>query len=967
MPLKLVTGPANSGRAGAVLGAYRARLADEPILVVPGYRDVEHSLRELADAGAVFGAHVMRFGRLFDEFARRCGAPRARRVSELERRVLLEEAVGSLELDALSGSAGQPGFTRAALALVRELGRSLVEPGDLEGALGGHGGAHGRHLAEAVSIYRAYRERLERSGRVDDEQFAWRAIDALRERPHRFGRTPVFVYGFDDFTAVELDALDALADRAGVELTVSLPYEAGRAAFRAIAPVFERLRSLASEHVALEAVADFYDADSRAALHGLERGLYEGSSGTRLDPAGAVRLLSAGGERAEAELVAAGVLRLLRSGTPAGEVAVVYRDPRRYATLVEQVFGAYGVPYSLDRYVPLAHTSLGRGVLALLRCLTPAGTVDDVLAYLRTPGVVELPRVVDRVEEDLRRAGVRTARQAQQGGLLRIALGALDRLRGAGEGAGLLAELVRELDHMFASPYARRAPRFSGDELDDPRVWTQLQAAISELRGLSASGARLDAQRVHNELAALEVRLGEDARPDRVQVAAPEAIRARRFEAVFVCGLQEGEFPRSRGSEPFLSDSDRRAIAEAGGPRLVAREDEIDRERHLFYVCCSRAERELFLSARFADEEGTPQVGSFLLEEVRDLFDESLGRAEIRRSLADVTWEPELAPTEVELGRALALAGPRREQAEPDGLHDPGALASLAGEHGLSASALEAFADCPVRWLVDRLLRPQELAPDPEPLVRGSYAHAVLEATYRRLHEESGSARVRGPTLALAEQILLEELDAKRAAFPISPREARARTAVRKLEFDLLRHLRREAEADTAGFEPTELELSFGGDGLGPLRVGADRVAIRGRIDRVDVRDKEAIVVDYKSGKNGYPVARWEPDNRLQVALYMLAVRELLGLEPVGGLYVPLADPKGGPRGLLLQGAVAGGAFKKQDLRPREEFEAALERARERVGELAARMRSGEVRPCPETCAWNGGCSHPSICRVEQR
>jgi superfamily I DNA/RNA helicase len=58
----------------------------------------------------------------------------------------------------------------------------------------------------------------------------------------------------------------------------------------------------------------------------------------------------------------------------------------------------------------------------------------------------------------------------------------------------------------------------------------------------------------------LEVRLGEPPQPDRVQVAQPEAIRARRFEAVFVCGLQEGEFPA--GASELLDCT----LAELGVP-----------------------------------------------------------------------------------------------------------------------------------------------------------------------------------------------------------------------------------------------------------------------------------------------------------------------------------------------------------------------------------------------------------------
>ncbi len=350
---------------------------------------------------------------------------------------------------------------------------------------------------------------------------------------------------------------------------------------------------------------------------------------------------------------------------------------------------------------------------------------------------------------------------------------------------------------------------------------------------------------------------------------------------------------------------------------------------------------------------------SFLVEEVKDLFSERLEAGIARRSLADVAWPLADAPTEAEWDRAFALGGPRQEPERPDGLRDPAVLASLA-ERRLSAGALETFADCPVKWLVDRILRPEELAPDPEQLVRGSYAHSVLEATYRRLGE-----KVTPDNLGRAEAILLEELKGQQDNFPISPRETRLRTAVRRLEFDLLRHLRREAEAG-GSFAPAHVELGFGGKGEGELPpLCIDGIELTGRIDRVDVDGGRAVVQDYKTGKTTFPVARWEDKNRLQVALYMLAVRDLLELEPVAGLYIALAN-ENGPRGIARDDAAdAIGAVAKNDRLATEEFEAQLARARERVGELAVRMRSGEVRPCPETCAWNGGCSYPSICREE--
>src|SRR4051794_34664765 len=466
MALKLVTGPANSGRAGQVLDEYRARIAEDPILVVPGFRDVEHSQRELARTGAGLGARVVRFADLFRTIGERCGAPPARVASDVQREVLVEEAVRAVRPRALRESAGRPGFTRAAGAFVSELERSMVQPGSLARALDQWRprGARGDRAREAAAIYAAYRERLDGAGLADEELAAWRAVDALREQPRRFGRTPVFAYGFDDFTPIELDALEVLAERAEVDVVVSLPYERGRAAFKAVAPLFERLSERAGELIELPPLDEHYADEARAALHHLERGLYDGAP-EKADPGDAVRLLAAGGERAEVELVAARVLALLRDGTAAGEVAVVYRDPGRYASVVEQVFGAYGIPYSLDRYVALGHTALGRGLLALLRCATKDGSADDVFAYMRTPGLLEEPALADRAEAEARQKGARSVAQAREIWRARKwDLPAIDRLRRARSGSALLEVLAEELDRLFAHAYERQAPVFAGHE-----------------------------------------------------------------------------------------------------------------------------------------------------------------------------------------------------------------------------------------------------------------------------------------------------------------------------------------------------------------------------------------------------------------------------------------------------------------------------------------------------------------------
>jgi ATP-dependent helicase/DNAse subunit B len=949
--------------------------------------DIDHHQRDLAGDGALLGGHVVRFAWLFEEIARRCGYS-ARRASRLQIELIAEQAVRRARLETLAASAARPGFAKAAVRLFAELERSRVEPQRLAAALKrwAPDGPRGRYAEEVGALYRAYRERLGTAGLVDSDLFAWQALERLRHEPHRWGRTPVFVYGFDDFTELELEALEVLAQRSEADVVVSLPYERGRVAFKPLAATFERLRALAGERVEeLPALDDHYARESRDALHAMERGLFVDGAPQATD-ASPVRLLAAGGARAEIELIAAEVLALLRDGMRPGEVAVVFRDPRRYAALAGHVFDAYGIPHSVDRRVPLRHTALGRGLLALIRCVRPGGSAADLLTYLRTPGRLRKPELADRLEAAARQTGTRTAADAAAM-FEQIAGWPLDELARLRDAAGadaprtvaLPEALLAIAEARFADPYRRAAHVLRGSELDDARVFDAIRSALAEVASLGRAGVTPDLFALHDLLAEVEVRTGDAPDPERVQIASPETIRARRFSAVFACGLQEGEWPAPASADPFLSDDDRREIAQAGGLVLPYREDQLDRERYLFYATISRAERLLYLSWRVSDEDGNPEARSFFVEDVKDVFGDALAKPRFR-DLAAVTWAREEAPTETEWQRAVALESPRVMPRLATRILTPALSDWLGDRGGFSAGMLEAFSECPVRWLIDRVLDPAVLEPDPQHLVRGLFAHRVLELTYRRLREQTGSARVTAHTLPGAEGLLHEALNELQGEFPLSPSQTRVRAAVRRLEFDLLRYLRHEAQSDSE-LEPTELELSFGlkDSALPALRLEPEGIEIRGVIDRVDRLPRgvgrsrhpergHALVVDYKSGKNVMGVAKWADKGKLQAPLYALVVKDLMGLVPIGAVYQPLAGSDLRARGVLdsdHRDELGGDRYVKTDWKSPDELEATLDEARQTVRNVVQRMRDGEIRPKPNCCSGGTGCAFPSICRME--
>jgi ATP-dependent helicase/DNAse subunit B len=966
MSLQLFLGPANSAKAGEVLGAYGALAPRGAVLVVPTALDAEHYRRELASDGVVFGS-VLTFSGLACEVARRTryAAPT---LSSIQRDQTLRGVLARLSLDALGPSSATPGFARAAGDLIAELERDLVTPQRFIAALRSWAADDDRRRAYADdlgTIYLAYIRELDRIGRVDRELFTWRALDALRARPVSWGHDEVFFYGFDELTALERDAVETLSRVVGTRVAVSLTYEPGRVALQARAEAMQELGALADSVVALPALDEHYAPGSRAGLHHLERHLFEPGA-PRIDPGPVVALLESGGERAEAELVAVKVRELLHDGFKGEEIAVVSRSLSGAAPVLASVFAQYGIPFSGTRELPLTHTALGRGLRGALRsALVKDARPEDLIDYLRTPGALDRPDVADSLEARVHREGLRSVTAARA--LLQRDHPELDALAGATDPAAELCRLAREL---FAAGHRAGAAVLSSEESLDARALATLTRTAGDLAelGLNPSGAELA-----ELLDELTISSGRSGGSGDVRLAEPLEIRARRFRAVLVCGLQEGTFPLPARAEPFLSDERRHELALSSGLRLRSSDDTLDRERYLFYATLSRATEQVVLSYRSSDEEGNVALPSPFIADVAELFVQDWPQRRDRRLLSDVVWSEARAPTAHELARTLAArkAPTHGEQPEPERILGAPALGRLRHVEIMSAGALETYADCPVKWLVERELQPEALEPEPEAITRGNLMHAALERVFAEL-----DGPLTPETLSMARGILdsaLAELVASgQAGLGVGHADVVGAGALRAIQADLHRYLRHEAGAG-GGWRPWGLELRFGFDDDRPslpaleLEDGDEPILVRGAIDRVDVDDAGAAIVrDYKSGgsRTDYPAARWSTERKLQVALYLVAVRELTELKPTAGFYQPLRGDNLRPRGMFVRGTDVGCEAVSNDGREPAEFADALADATHRAGEIAAALRAGKLTPCPQTCT-RDGCAFPGICRSQ--
>ncbi len=978
MPLRLIAGPANAGKVELLLGRYLDVLDSragrpEPVLIVPNRADVDRVERELlARRPALLGGSIDTFDDLFRRLAK--GSPDRRRpLGRVEQTLLVRRVVGVAQLSGYARSASHAGFVDSLERALAELEDGLVAPDALEG--------------ELAELYAAYRDELDRLERWDRGALRSHAVERLRADLDAWHGEPVFAYGFEDLTGAEWALIEALAAR--TDVTVSLPYEPGRPAFAALRRTAEDLAGLAAEPV--EELPPNYGAIAPPALAHLERVLFSDEPGEAPPLDGVIRFFEGAGSRGTLELVGEEVLALARRGTSLEQIGIVVPGYDRIRGALETVLGSFGIPFAVDGELRLTQTPLVHALAALLRFAWGGGTRNDLFAYLRSPFSGLERRSVDFVEGRLRGRAVQAPeRVVDEAERLRGApLPALEELEDAADPV----EAVRELlDRMLRNAYGLERPPADAASRLDLRAYETVRRLLDELESWDELGSALSREDILAaiERAALPPRAGDAA--GRVAVVDLLRARTRRFDAVFVLGLEEGVVPRRGTGSPFLDDDVRRTLDERGA--RLERPDPVASDRYLFYTACTRASQRLYLVREAADDDGSPREASPFWHDVQAVFDgDDVRRWTRRRPLSALTWPLEEAPSERERLRALAeLAARDRVEAEalarangwerrleralgafrrPTRITHPFILEQLGSRTSFAVTELERFADCSSAWFVERFLDPRTIDAEPDAKQRGSVAHAALHRFFTRIPAELGVEKLEPQHVEAATGLMRRCLDESIAGVRMDLTEMQERELDQTLWRDLSAFVEEECESQLP-LVPRRFEVSFGSERAAPelqrgLELGPG-LTLSGKIDRIDVDPFGArgVVQDYKSGKSAHSARQIESELRLQIPLYMLVLRDLVGLEPLGGLYRPLAGARK-PRG-LVRGSEAETlpGYVSHDYLDEEAFWGVVDSARGTATALAGRIREGDVRHDPlggECPSW---CDLWTVCRIER-
>lgn len=291
------------------------------------------------------------------------------------------------------------------------------------------------------------------------------------------------------------------------------------------------------------------------------------------------------------------------------------------------------------------------------------------------------------------------------------------------------------------------------------------------------------------------------------------------------------------------------------------------------------------------------------------------------------------------------------------------ARAAATGAPRLSASALEGYARCSFHFFHRNVLGlesepPPERTLDQDPRRLGALYHRLLRDLFAALGE-AGLLPLTPEGLPRARRLIRPTLEALLAARPLWLQEgppALWEARRRRLVEDVDRLLELEADEGARGWQPATLERGFGLVGEEPpvLEFGGARLALAGRIDRLDRGPAGLRVLDYKTGRlkpSEHRPGDLRGGQRIQLALYHRAVPRLddvpgAGELPVEGAYVGVTAASGHARYLWRQ----------------EDFEATREELNRLVAAMLEGMARGELYQVERGRFCDAYCPYGPVC-----
>ena len=1057
--LTVYRGGAHTGKSSALYEQLKRHMqnGEHAILLVPEQATYAAEKRVAARLGGLLGIEVFSFERFSERLLERFGRVRPFLSVEGRHMVLRRAAYRNRgKLSVFSRVSQTRGFAESMDEWIGRLKQSCITPEHLSDALNklDPDSLLYRKLSDLCLLYRESESFLA-SRYLTAQDLLTEVLAVLPEA----GLSDTYLY-IDDLDRPReqvLRLLRALILHAK-HVTMTIRAEDDPALAALFLPETERekdLQAFCAAHGLSFAEKTFSEqsAEVDPALLHVGRQLFSADPNPYGEPTDAVTVTGYATEALEADEVADRILALVRDhGLRYSDIAIVASSLETYGPLLRRACRMRGIPLFFDASRPILGHAATDFVLSSARAAANGLNTDDLLHVLKSGYAGVDDADTELLENYLLRYGLfgsalseplsigevpegaERARASIVPRLLTLKESLL--LKTAGEKVRGLYAYLKEVGLRERLQRESDALRQAGETQDAQlyaQMWNTLVTLfyqIDAIMGDTPMGMKEFCALLEEGLSSYQIGILPGS-ADQVVLGDLVRTRLNRCRVLFLLGCSEGVFPPARSDDALLNNTELKRMEGAGlsvwgDTALLSAADRLQ-----LYTLLTKATDRLHFSYACSGRGGE-MVASQLLITVQRLFSDEkppvilkptdplppntevgfLRLADaLRDYYADGTIVPML-PALFDRYRNDPGTAPRtqamlegRVGTKPETQFGKALAHKLYGDAPtMSASRLEQFARCPFAQYVKHGLGAEERKEATERADNvGTFLHDALDTFVKEV--QASGADLKEMTTEQADAILDRILPPLIAQHNdgIFARNARLYEAlvirlrlIRWCVYSLLRQLR------SGRFRIAATEVSFGmNDGLKPVTLtlsDGTRIAVCGKIDRIDVTDDGALyrIVDYKTGRSHtFDPTKFESGETIQLPLYLEAAKPFGG-EAVGMYYMPLsADPPESEDETpvhLLSGITADDpeaiaaneaeldkrstvirklAVKKDgsysgDLLSREQIEHLKDRALSAAAATATRIMNGEadVYPTESACTY---CPYGAVCRFDRQ
>lgn len=918
-----------------------ANKRENRILMVPELisHDTERRLAAAAGDTASRYAQVLSFTRLGKRVMDIVGNAAQECLDSSGRIVAMASAARQLHsvLKTYASVETKPEFLAQVIDAIDEFKRCCITPQDLKAAAQETEGLLSQKLEELALLMEGYDSLCARGKRDPRDQMSW-VLEQLEEIDFA-SRHVFYVDGFPDFTRQNMAILDHII-RSGAPITVSLNCDC----LHSQDPAFEKAGQTAAQLWQLATKAGIpvhiqTIPEREDALRYVRQGLFQGKTFFRPELQEKVRPIRANSVYQACQVAACEVMKKVQQGCRYRDIAIVCTQMESYGPVLQLVFGKCQIPLYQAGTEEVLRSGVISTVIYALEAALGGFEQRDVLRYLRSSlspldqdrcDKLENYVYIWTIDRKLWLEAWSANPQGLQGQWDAFSVAQLEQLN---EDRAAVMEPLQQLHDRFQAAknvaqqvqalleflqqirFCERLEEMANavEENGDRRsgqiyhqLWEILLGALEQLHDVLGE-TYWEADTFVRLLKLLLSQCDVGTIPpvlDAVSVGPVSAMRCQQQKYLIVLGADEGALPGYGGATGLLTDQERVTLRGIGVPLTGGAMEGLQAEYAEIYGCFCGAEEEICLVC-------TGVQPSFLYRRLSAMCggeqqaDTTL-TAQLRQKLAAGAY---LASRGDEQGAKQLGVEQEYGQIMERKSHDLGSVGreNIHGLYGqklrLSASQVDRQAECRLSYFLKyglRVRERKEAAVDPAEF--GTYVHAVLENTCRRVMELGGFHQVTlDEMLMLAREFSDEYLQAHFDALASQRMEYLMNRNVQELEM-VVEELWR--ELCQAQYAPSQFELNFDENGQMPavsIPNSSIEAELRGFVDRVDVWQRGDSsyfrVVDYKTGKKAFDYCDVFNGVGLQMLIYLFALEKggqaLMEGKPVsaGVQYFPARAP----------------------------------------------------------------------------